>query len=123
MQTILKLKTPFYILADKKIKRNIDKFTSLTINIPSIELKLNGKDKHFVIATTDYNLMHKIKQKSKHEYPIVDILLSDVLNYCQYSSTNLIIFDSKLHDKTTTIETIVYDVKETSFYFKNVNLN
>jgi archaellum biogenesis ATPase FlaH len=114
-----------YLLADRRIRNRIDKMSSLNINIPSSKLTITGKEKHYVIATRDFHHMNAVRKVTNHEYPVVDILLSDVLNYCNYSSNNLVIVNNMscmIDDKALNIETIIYDIDECSLFHKTILL-
>jgi hypothetical protein len=107
-----------YILSDNKIiPKKLNKISYLRFNIPSYQLN----KKNYIISTNNEYYMNEYKKFIKHDFHVIDINMSDMLDYCSYSNNNLIIVNKIFNNNNKiNIHAIIYDTNNISFIKKEI---
>lgn len=88
------LSKKYYTLADSRVTKRLTKLSTLNLNLPSYKIKNNEIDHddiHFILVMKNYQDANTFKILVKHEYPIIQMDLVDILIYCENTKNNILI--------------------------------
>jgi hypothetical protein len=112
-----------YVLSDTKLRNKINNINYININIPSYNLNIDNKFNHYIFTTNNFHFMNEYKKMVRHNYHIINVQLDDILNYCEYTSNNLIITNNIIfNDKNIYINANIYDLKNLHYKKKILNI-